>query len=127
MSATDLDIVTRGRIPGGAKSEIVNTLRDCYRRFGSRSPYKVGILIAETESIRQDFLRGEKSKMSITTIGDEDAICSHTAWQGYPTITVSVERLGEFSKPARQGNLRHVAAHTVLHGSLEYNIFRIPE
>ncbi len=127
MANIDLSVVNRGRIPGGAKSEIINTLRDCYRRFGSRSPYKVGILITETEGIRRDFLREEKSRLGITTIEDEDAICSHNAWRGYPNITVSVERLGEFSKLARQGILRHEAAHTVLHGSLEYNIFRIPD
>lgn len=127
MSNTDLLVLTRGRIPGGAKGEIVNTFRDCYRRFGSRTPYKVGILIAETEGIRQDFLREEKSMMGITTVEDEDAVCSYNTWRGYPTISVSVERLKEFSKPARQGALRHEAAHTVLHSSLEYNIFKIPD
>lgn len=127
MANIDLNIVPRGRIPGGAKSEITNTLRDCYRRFGPRSLYKVEVLICETEGIRHDFLREEKARLGITNFEDDDAICSYNAWRGYPTITVSVERLGQFSKPARQGALRHEAAHTVLHGSLEYNIFRIPE
>ena len=127
MANIDLDVITRGRIPGGAKSEIANTLRDCYNRFGQKSPYKVAVLISETEGIRHDFLREEKAKLGITNIVDEDDVCSYNAWRGYPTITVSIERLGEFSKAARQGALRHEAAHTVLHGSLEYNIFRIPE
>jgi hypothetical protein len=127
MSNVDLVVLTRGRIPGGAKGEIVNTLRDCYRRFGSRAPYKIGILIAETEGIRQDFLREEKSRIGITTVEDEDAVCSYNAWRGYPNISVSVERLKEFSKPARKGALRHEAAHTALHSSLEYNIFKIPD
>jgi len=127
MANIDLNVVTRGRIPGGAKSEITNTLRDCYHKFDQKAPYKVMVLIAETEGIRRDFLQEEKAKLGITNIIDEDDICSYNAWRGYPTITVSTERLGEFSKPARQGALRHEAAHTFLHGSLEYNIFRIPE
>lgn len=127
MSTTDLIVVTRGRVPGGAKGDIVNTFRDSYRKFGSKSPYKVEILITESEDIRRDSLREEKSRMGATTIEDEDEVCTHNNWRGYPTISVSIERLGEFSKLARQGALRHEAAHTVLHGSLEYNIFRIPD
>jgi hypothetical protein len=127
MSNTDLIVVTRGKIPGGAKGEIVNTFRDCYRKFGSKSPYKVELLITESELIRRDSIHEEKSRMGVTTIEDDDEICTHNTWRGYPSVNVSVERLGEFSKPARQGIISHEAAHTVLHGSLEYSIFRIPD
>jgi hypothetical protein len=127
MSNTDLVITTRGKIPGGAKSEIVNTFKDCYRKFGSRSPYKVELLITETEGIRRDSLREEQSRLGRTTMEDADEVCSHHTWSGHITVNVSVERLGEFSKLARQGALRHEAAHSILHGSLEYNIFRIPD
>jgi hypothetical protein len=127
MSNTDLIVVTRGKIPGGAKGDIVNTFRDCYRKFGFKSPYKVELLITENELIRKDSIREEKSRMGVTTIEDDDEVCSHNTWRGYPTITVSVERLQGFSKPARKGALSHEAAHTVLHGSLEYNIFRVPD
>ena len=127
MSTTDLIVVTRGRVSGGAKGGIVSTLRDCYHKFGFKSPYKVEIIITENEGIRHDFLREEKSRIGITTIEDEDEVCTHNTWRGYPTISVSVERLESFSKLARQGALRHEAAHTLLHGSLEYNIFRIPD
>jgi hypothetical protein len=127
MSNTDLIITTRGKIPGGAKSEIVNIFRDCYRKFGSRSPYKVEILITETEDIRHDSIREEQSRLGRTAIEDLDEVCAHHFWSGHLTINVSVEKLGEFSKLARQGALRHEAAHSFLHGSLEYNIFRIPD
>jgi len=127
MSNTDLIVVTRGRIPGGTKGEIESTFRDTYNRFGFKSPYKVEILITETEGIRQDFLREEKSQVGITTVDDEDEVCSHNNWRGFPTVSVSVEKLSQFSKSARKGALRHEAAHTVLHGTLEYSIFRIPD
>jgi hypothetical protein len=127
MSNTDLIVTTRGKVPGGTKNDIVNTFRDCYRKFGARAPYKVEILITETEGIKRDSLREEHSKLGRTAIENEDEICTHHTWSGYITVNVSVERLEEFSKLARQGALRHEAAHTILHGSLEYNIFRIPD
>jgi hypothetical protein len=127
MSNTDLVITTRGKIPGAAKSEIVNTFKDCYRKFGSKSPYKVEILITETEGIRRDSLREEQSRLGRTAIEDIDEVCTHHTWSDHLTVNVSVEKLGEFSKLARQGALRHEAAHSVLHGTLEYNIFRIPD
>ncbi len=127
MSNTDIIVNTRGRIPGGAKSDIANTFRDCYSKFGHKSPYKVEIIITETEGIRIDYLREERSRLGIINIDDDSEVFSYNTWRGYPTISVSVERLGGFSKIARQGALRHQAAHTVLHGTLEYNIFRIPD
>jgi hypothetical protein len=127
MSNTDLIVTIRGKVPGGTKNDIINTFRDCYRKFGARSPYKVEVLITETEGIKRDSLREEHSKLGRTAIENEDEVCTHHTWSGYITVNVSIERLEEFSKLARQGALRHEAAHTVLHGSLEHNIFRIPE
>jgi hypothetical protein len=65
--------------------------------------------------------------MGITAIDDEEAVCHHDTWRGYPRISVSIERITKFTKPARIGALRREAAHSVLHGSLEYRIFKIPE
>jgi len=119
--------MTRGRTPGGATREVVNTIKDCYKRFGSKSPYKVDVLIAETQSIMQDFLSEEKFRFGITNADNEYSICSHDALRGYPRITVSLEGLAALSKLARLGALRHESAHSVLHCSLEFRIFRIPE
>lgn len=127
MSNIDVIVTGRGRIPGGAKSDVAHTLRDCYGKFGQRSPYKVEIILTETEGIRLDYLREERSRLGIINIDDESEICSYNVGHGYPLISVSIERLGELSSVARQGALRHCAAHTILHGSLEYNIFRIPD
>ena len=98
MSNTDVIIITRGHVPGGAKSDISGTLRDCYNKFGHRSPYKVEILVTETEGIRLDFLREERARLGIINIDDDSEVCSYNTWRGYPTLSVSIERLGEFSK-----------------------------
>lgn len=127
MSNIEMDIITRGSVSVVAKGEIVNTLKDCYRQFGSRVPYKVEILITDTEAILHDYLRQEKFKMGIIDNTYEDTICMYDIWKGYPRISISIEKLREYSKQARIGFIRHQSAHSVLHGSLEYRIFKIPE
>ena len=127
MAKVELNVITSGRIPWGTKSEVAGALRECYRRFGSRVPYKVEVHIVDTETTMQDLLKEEKLRLGITTSGDEEFICTHDAWRGYPRIVFCFERLAKLNRLARLGAVRHEAAHSVLHGSLEYYIFRIPE
>lgn len=127
MAKVELNVITSGRIPWGAKSEIAGALRECYRRFGSRVPYKVEVHVVDRETTMQDLLKEEKVRLGITTSGDEEFICTHDAWRGYPRIIFCFERLAKLNRLARLGAVRHEAAHSVLHGSLEYYIFRIPE
>lgn len=127
MVNVELDIVIKGRIPWVAKREVASVLSDCYRRFGSRVPYKVEVHIVDRESTMRDLLKEEKFRLGITTSGEEEFICTHDAWHGYPRIVICYERLAKLNKLARLGAVRHEAAHSVLHGSLEYYIFTIPE
>jgi len=127
MAKVELSVITRGGIPWIAKREIASALSDCYRRFGKGVPYKVEVLIADSETTIQDLLKEEKFRLGITTRTDDDFICSHDAWHGYPRIIICFERLAKLDKLARVGAIRHEAAHTMLHSSLEYHIFRIPE
>jgi len=73
------------------------------------------------------FLREEKLKRGITVSDDDVSICAHDTWCGYPRMLICFERWAQLDKLARAGSVRHEAAHTVLHGSLEYCIFRMPE
>jgi hypothetical protein len=127
MSKVDINIITRGSVSGGAKREIVNTLQDCYKHFGTKLPNKVDVFIAENDSIVADFLREEKFRLGILDNYFDECICSNDAWRGYPRITIAVESLSKLNKLTRLGALRHEAAHTALHGSLEYGIFQISE
>ncbi len=127
MAHVEMNVITGGNIPWGIKREIENTFRDCYRRFGSKAPYKVEIHIVNTGLDMLAILKEDKLRRGITTTGDEEFICSHDAWRGYPRVICCLERLNTLNKLARVGAVRHEAAHTALHGSLEYYIFRIPE
>lgn len=127
MADVQLNVVTSGSVTWVTKREIENTFRDCYRKFKIRLPYRVDVHIVDTEANVQALLKEEKLRMGITTSGDEEYICYHDAWRGYPRIVCCLERLAALSKQAKLGALRHEAAHSALHGSLEYYIFKIPQ
>jgi hypothetical protein len=127
MATVELNIITSGGIPWSFKKEIESTFRDCYRRFGSRVPYKVEIHVVDSESNMRALLKEDKLRLGITTSGDEEFICSHDAWRGYPRVICCLEKLAKLNKLARLGAVRHVVAHSAIHGSLEYYIFRIPD
>ena len=127
MATVELNIITSGNIPWSFKRDIENIFRDCYRRFGSRIPYKVEIHVVDREPNMRALLKEDKLRLGITTSGDEEFICSHDAWRGYPRVICCLEKLAKLSKLARLGAVRHVVAHSAIHGSLEYYIFRIPD
>ncbi len=127
MATVELNVITSGNIPWGLKRDIENIFRDCYRRFGSRVPYKVEIHVVDREGNMRALLKEDKLRLGITTSGDEEFVCSHDAWRGYPRVICCVEKLAKLDRLARPGAIRHEAAHSAIHGSLEYYIFRIPD
>ncbi|MCX6005524.1 MAG: hypothetical protein NT082_07635 [Chloroflexi bacterium] len=128
MTLLDLSFFARGDIPGGFKKEATEVLTDCYKRFGNTVPYKVEVYLFDTDANLHNFIREEKFKLGLTFAAiDEASACTLDVLRGYPRLLVCDERLAKYSKHGREGALRHEAAHTVLHGSLEYSIFQIPE
>ena len=128
MSAVDVSYFARGNVSGNFKKEISEVLNDCYKRFGQRVPYKIEVYAFDTEENLNSFLREEKFKLglSFNTVDDVSA-CTYEVLRGYPRLLICQEKLLPYSKAGRAGAIRHEAAHTVLHGSLEYSIFQIPE
>src|SRR4030065_605691 len=127
MATVELNIITSGKIPGGLKRDIENIFRDCYRQFAPRVPYKVEIHVVDRESNMRALLKEDKVRLGIATSSDEDFICAHDAWRGYPRVICCLEKLVKLSKLARLGAVRHEIAQRAIHGSLEYYIFRHPE
>jgi hypothetical protein len=127
MTKVELNVVTRGSVSGGVKNEVVNTVKDCYKNFGSQVPYRLEILLTDSEAILRDYLRQEKFNQGIIEDESYNDVCRYDNLRGFPRITLSMEKLSQFNKQARQGIIRHQAAHSALHGSLEYRIFKIPD
>lgn len=124
----DLSFIARGDVQGNVKKEISEIVTDCYKKFGDRVPYKIEVCVFDTEENMDNFLKQERFKLSIPYYQTDDSSpCAYDALRGFPRLLIPVDRLSEYSKQGRAGAIRHEAAHTVLHGSLEYNIFQIPD
>jgi hypothetical protein len=127
MATVELSIITSGKISGGLKRDIESIFRECYRRFAPRVPYKVEIHVVDKEVNMRALLKEDKIRLGIATSGDEEFVCAHDAWRGYPRVICCLEKLAKLDKLARPGAIRHEAAHSAIHGSPEYYIFRIPD
>lgn len=121
-----LDFHCHGHITEDIVGEIRSNLDKCYPRLSQWLPERVEVHLFETPVQLATFLASEKAELGIGTFGDEAFICSHDAWRGSPRLLICIEKLFALSAMARLGALRHEAAHTVLHGTLAYYVFRIP-
>ena len=128
MSPVDLSYFARGNVSWNFKKEAAEILDNCYQRIGSRAPYKIEVYAFDTEANLNNFLREEKFKLGLSSnTVDNISACTYEVLRGYPRLLICQERLSRYSKDGRAGAIRHEAAHTVLHGSLEYSIFQIPD
>jgi hypothetical protein len=128
MATVEISVITSGNIPWSFKRDVENIFRDCYRKFGSsRLPYKVEIHLVDREANMRALLKEDRLRLGISAGGDDEFVCSHDAWRGYPRIICSLDRLTKLNKLGRLGAIRREAAHSVLHSSMEYYIFRIPD
>lgn len=128
MAVLDLNYFAHGDVPGNIKKDISEIINDCYKRFGDRAPYKVEVHVFDAEENLHSFLKQEKFKLSISFNTVDDASpCTYDVLRGFPRLHIPIDRLAGYSKVGKAGAIRHEAAHTILHGGLEYNIFQIPE
>jgi hypothetical protein len=123
--ALRLDIIPEGNVQEQLSSKIRHILEDCYERLGTPISQKVQLCLFDSGERMQRFFEQQKSELGISTVGDEEFILSHDAWQGFPRLVICVERLTKLSRLAALGAIRHEVAHTILHGSIEYYILRI--
>lgn len=73
------------------------------------------------------FLNLEKRELGVETSGLESSFFAlHDSWRGIPRIWICEDGIKVLPDNVRKGCLHHEAAHTVLHGSLEYYIFTLP-
>jgi hypothetical protein len=128
MATVEISVITSGNIPWSFKRDVENIFRDCYRKFrSSRIPYKVEIHLVDREANMRALLKEDRLRLGMSAGGYDEFVCSHDAWRGYPRIICSLDRLTKLNKLGRLGAIRREAAHSVLHSSMEYYIFRIPD
>lgn len=104
--------------------EVLVVLRDCYDRINGDAVKIVDLYLFEKSSTMNALVNEEKRKLGIKTSAFEESYYAlHDAWHGTPRIMVAHDRISALPELVRMGSLRHEAAHTVLHGSLEFYSF----
>jgi hypothetical protein len=106
---------------------VLDVLNECYDRLGAHDLEIVDIYIFDRSSSMSAFVNEEKRKLGVETSAfEENYLAVHDAWHGTPRIMVAYDKFSEVPKLVGIGALHHEAAHTVLHGYLEYYSFAIP-
>ena len=104
--------------------EVLDVLRDCYDRINGDAVKIVDLYLFEKSSTMNALVNEEKRKLGIKTSAFEESYYAlHDAWHGTPRIMVAHDKISALPELVRMGSLRHEAAHTVLHGSLEFYSF----
>jgi len=103
---------------------VIDTLSYFYRSIES-GPELVEIYIYGSRIEKLTHLEIEARDLGIVAIGD--FITLHEAWRGYPRIHISLEELINTPRDIVKTLLIHEAAHSVLHGSLQYYILSITD
>lgn len=126
---TSLQIIIQnfGKIPEEAELEIKSIMNEFYQRIKFHELQIVDLIIFENSSSMQAYSKLQQDSIGIYSTGFEtEFIASHEAWTGIPKILVCYERLKKFEPVMKKAILRHEAAHSILHGSIEYYVFQTP-
>jgi hypothetical protein len=104
--------------------EVLENLRECYSRIDADAVAIVDLYLFEKSSTMNALVSEEKRKLGIKTSAFEASYYAlHDAWHGTPRIMVAYDMMSALPELVRTGSLRHEAAHTMIHGSLEFYSF----
>jgi len=105
---TKLSATKSGEVAQSIVDKIVSALDECYKIIGEPMADSVDLRIVE-KSARETFF------------------ATHDALHGKSTITVYVDKFLEIPQLVGLAGIRRQAAHSVLHGSLEYYLIKVPK
>lgn len=88
--------------------KILSAISECYKAIGEPIVESVDLHMVEKTA-------------------EETFFATHDAWQGKPRITVYVDKFLEMPELVGLAGIRRQAAHSVLHGSLEYYLIKFPK
>ncbi|GAH53078.1 unnamed protein product, partial [marine sediment metagenome] len=105
---TKLSVTKSGEVSQSIVDKIVSALDGCYRIIGEPMADSVDLHIVEKSA-------------------GETFFATHDALHGKSTITVYVDKFLEIPQLVALAGIRRQAAHSVLHGSLEYYLIKVPK
>jgi len=123
-----LHVERHGHVSDDEIRSVVDLLVECYSRLQPDHLDFVEVLIFESNSLWRGHASSQRKKARVASAEFDDAfVAAHEAWTGIPRISISLERKQGLAHHVWEGALRHEAAHSILHGSLEYYTFPMPK
>jgi hypothetical protein len=115
-----------GNIDEALLEKILRIMDESYKHLGEPIGGEVDLHAYEKASTMHILQTDEEENLGIKTssLGESFPI-THDAWAGRPRIRVSMDRISEYPEDVTTGGIRHVIAHSILHGSP--NFYKIPE
>jgi hypothetical protein len=125
MAEPELQFTIHGDVPNSFQQEMRHQLEECYRRLPISGLEVVQVRLLDTVQRLREFLAAEHAELSIAGPIGEEFLALHDAWHGLPRITLCHERLAEVPHLVGLGAIRQQVAHSILHGSPEYYVFKL--
>jgi hypothetical protein len=125
MAEPELQFIIHGDVPDGFWQELTRQLVECYRRLPTSDLEVVQVCLLDTVKRLKQFLAAEHAELGIASPLGTEFLALHDAWRGVPRITICRERLAEVPHMVGLGAIRQQVAHSILHGSPEYYVFKL--
>jgi hypothetical protein len=125
MAKPELQFTIHGDVPDSFWQELKQQLEECYQRLPISDLEVVQVCLVDTVKRLRQFLAAEQAELGIAGPLGEEFLALHDAWHGVPRITICFERLAEVPHLVGLGALRQQVAHSILHGSPEYYVFKL--
>ncbi len=125
MAKPELQLTIHGDVPNSFWQELRQQLEECYQRLPTLDLEVVQVCLLDTVERLRRLLAAEHAELGIAGPLGEEFLALHDAWRGGPRITVCRERLAEVPHLVGLGAIRQQVAHSILHGSPEYYVFKL--
>lgn len=122
-------VVTRDYAVSQKDCESVKkALLACYEKLEQPKSSLVYLYVYKSWSSLEAAMLKEAMELGVASSPlHEKFFATHDAWLGTPRIMVSTERMEAVADSVKEGGLMHEAAHSILHGSLEYYTLAVPQ
>jgi len=124
MAKPEIQLAIHGDVPNSFWQELKQQLEGCYRRLPTSDLEVVQVRLLDTVKRLRQFLAAEHVELGIASPLGTGFLALHDAWHGVPRITLCCERLAELPHLVGLGAIRQQVAHSIVHGSPEYYVFR---
>ena len=125
MAKPELRLTIHGDVPDSFWQELKQQLEECYGRLPTSDLEVVQVCLLDTVKRLRQFLAAEQAQLSIASPLGEEFLALHDAWHGVPRITICFGRLAGMPHLVGLGAIRQQVAHSILHGSMKYYVFKL--